>query len=76
MEEIPPFDEAVAGLRDFLRSRGCPDRIVWVFCEDFYSIGVSRHRVVRAPPLSADLIRSVGAIGSIVAFFARFRQLG
>lgn len=30
----PSFDEAIAFWRDLLRSRGLPDRLVWLFAED------------------------------------------
>ncbi len=45
MEEIPSFAEAVARLQRFLRAQAHPDRIAWAFREDFYSVGVSRHRI-------------------------------
>ena len=36
MNDIPPFEDAVAAFEHFLREKGHPSEILWVFREDIW----------------------------------------
>lgn len=45
---LPPFDSAVDSLREFLRSEGLSDQLVWVFRDDLW-LRYARDALLRLP---------------------------
>lgn len=50
LSDIPPFTEAVATFKDFLRDLGHAGPIVWTFREDFYWVSRARTWICWPPP--------------------------